>query len=97
MPAVVRLGDICTGHAGWPPRPNDSASPDTRVNNIPVHRKGDHWVTHCKPRSGCHDGVLAAGSPDCYVNNRPVGRIGDPVSCGSRCATGSPDCFVDGR
>jgi uncharacterized Zn-binding protein involved in type VI secretion len=96
MPAVVRLGDVCTGHADWPSRPNDQGSPDTNVNNIPVHRVGDHWVTHCNHRSECHDSVLAQGSPDTFVNDLAVGRIGDPIVCGSFCATGSPDTFVNG-
>jgi uncharacterized Zn-binding protein involved in type VI secretion len=34
MPAVSRLGDNCTGHGCWPPRPSTGASPNVRVNGI---------------------------------------------------------------
>lgn len=94
MPAVVRLGDICTGHGCWPPRPNDQASPDFYVNSLGAHRLGDHWVTHCCV--SCHDGNQASGSPTYFVNNKPVARIGDSISCGSSNATGSPNFYVDG-
>lgn len=96
MPAVTRLGDLCTGHTCWPSRPSITASPDVVVNNIPVHRLGDNWALHACPPSPPHGGVLAGGSSIVYANNLPVGRIGDPVSCGSSVATGSPDVFDGG-
>ena len=92
MPAVTRLGDVCTGHGCYPPRVNDEASTDVFVNGIGVHREGDHWVTHCCGRS-CHDSVLAKGSSTVFVNGIPAARIGDPVACGSLSAQGSPNVF----
>lgn len=94
MPAVARLGDLCSGHAGFPPRPNDQGSPNVFVNGLPVHRQGDHWTIHCK--SGCHDSTLASGSGTVFVNGKAVGRIGDPVACGSVVAEGSDNVFVGG-
>jgi uncharacterized Zn-binding protein involved in type VI secretion len=91
MPKATRLGDICTGHGCWPPRPNDQGSPDVFVNGIPWHRQSDHWVTHCCPP--CHDSILAHGSPTVFVNGLEAGRVGDPVACGSLVATGSDDVF----
>ena len=41
MPGIVRLGDVCTGHGCWPPRPNVEASPNVFVNSIAVHRLYD--------------------------------------------------------
>lgn len=93
MPPVARLGDICTGHGCFPPRPNISGSPNVFANMIPVHRQGDAWAVHCCPPP-CHAGVLARGAPTVFANNRQVGRIGDPVSCGSLVATGSPNVFA---
>lgn len=93
MPAVTRKGDQCMGHKCYPPRVNDQGSPDVLVNNIQVHRQGDHWVTHCCGDS-CHDGVCAVGSSSVYVNNKQVARIGDPITCGSIIAQGSPDTFI---
>lgn len=95
MPAVTRLGDVCTGHGCWPARPSASASPDVYVNGIPAHREGDAWQAHtCPSIPETHASVLASGSSSVYVNGRQLGRIGDPVACGSAVATGSPDVFA---
>jgi len=95
MPAVTRLGDLCTGHGCFPPRPSVSASPNVFANMIPVHRQSDAWSVHCCGPS-CHGAVLAAGSPNVFANNLQVGRIGDPVACGSFVAAGSPNVFANG-
>lgn len=95
MPAVSRLGDICTGHSCFPPRPSVEGSHDVFVNGIPAHRKGDGWATHCCGDS-CHASVLADGSSSVFVNGRPLARIGDPVACGSVVAQGSPSVFAGG-
>lgn len=93
MAAVTRLGDLCTGHGCFPPRPSIQASPDVFANMIPVHRQGDKWAVHCC--AACHGAVLAQGSFNVFVNNKQVGRIGDPVSCGSAVAAGSPNVFAN--
>lgn len=95
MPAVTRLGDNCTGHGCWPPRPNVSASPNVYVNGVPVHRQGDAWAVHCCGPS-CHAGELASGSSTVYINGKQCGRIGDPVDCGSSVAQGSSNVFAGG-
>lgn len=95
MPPATRLGDICTGHGCYPPRPNDQGSLNVFVNSLPWHRQGDHWVTHCCPPP-CHDSVLGFGSSTVYVNGKQAGRIGDPIACGSVVATGSPNVIVGG-
>lgn len=92
MPAVTRLGDNCTGHGCYGPRPAVSASPDVFANGIPVHRKNDSWVVHCCGPS-CHSGLLAKGSSTVFVNGLDIARIGDPIDCGSASAEGSPDVF----
>lgn len=94
MPAAHRLGDLCTGHGCWPPRPNISASSDVLVNNLGSHRLGDGWAVHCCD-DDCHGAVAAQGSPNVFVNGLPKCRIGDAVSCGSSMATGSPDVIVN--
>ncbi len=94
MPAVARLGDICTGHGCFSPRPSVEGSGDVFTNQIPTHRMGDGWAVHCCVI--CHGSVLAAGSPNVFVNNRPIGRLSDPVACGSVVASGSPNVFANG-
>lgn len=97
MPAVTRLGDACTGHGCWPPRPSTGASPDVFVNGIAAHREGDAWAPHtCPTIPETHASVLAAGSTTVFVNGKPLGRIGDPVACGSSVAVGSANVFSGG-
>lgn len=93
MPAVTRLGDNCTGHGCFPPRPSTSASGNVFVNGIGVHRQGDSWGVHCCG-TPCHGGSLAAGSGTVYVNSKQCGRIGDPVDCGSAVSSGSGNVFA---
>jgi len=93
MAAICRLGDISTGHGSFPPRVNDSGSPNVFVNSMPIHRLGDHWITHCDSHS-CHDGVDASGSPSVFANGRVVARIGDSISCGDMIAQGSQNVFA---
>ena len=93
MPAVARKTDVDTGHGGWPSRPCDQGSPDSFANGLALHRKGDHWGTHCNGPA-CHDSSLASGSPTVLTNGLQQGRVGDPVACGGTVATGSPDTFA---
>jgi len=88
---VTRLGDLCTGHGCWPPRPCDQGSPNVFSDGIKIHRETDHWATHCCV--SCHDSVLARGSSKVFVNGLPISRIGDPVACGSAVAEGSLKVF----
>ena len=93
MPAVHRLGDLCTGHGCFPPRPNIAASGDVFTNGIGVHRVGDGWAVHCCFLA-CHGGSQAAGSGTVFVNGKAMARIGDAVSCGSAAGTGSGNVFA---
>ena len=98
MPAVVRLGDMSSGHPHcYPARPSTSASVDVFCNNIGVHRLGDSWATHgACPAHAPHGGIASSGSSTVYVNGKPVCRIGDAISCGDTMATGSADVFAGG-
>lgn len=91
MAGVVRLGDKCTGHDGYPPRSNITASPNVFINGKGVHRQGDKWAVHCK--KSCHDGVLVRGSSTVFVNGKQIARKGDPINCGSRTKECSSDVF----
>lgn len=93
MPAVSRLGDACSGHGCWPPRPSISASDNVFVNGRGALRQGDAYSVHCC-KTNCHPGSLSSGSRSVFVNGRPLGRIGDPVNCGSVSAMGSDNVFA---
>ena len=97
MPAVSRLGDVCSGHGCHPPRPSTEGSSDVFVNGIGVHRLGDAWASHtCGDNT--HAGNLASGSSTVFANGLQVGRIADPINgvCGSVVAQGSEDVFAGG-
>lgn len=97
MPAVSRLGDNCTGHGCWPPRPSTGASPNVFINAIAAHRQGDAWAAHtCPTIPETHASVLAAGSTTVFANGKQLARIGDPVACGSSVAQGSANVFAGG-
>jgi len=90
---AVRLGDLCSGHGCYPPRPNVQASADVIVNGGGWHRLGDGWASHGCSKCPPHGGSAASGSPTVFVNGRPACRIGDAVSCGSSMVQGSGDVF----
>lgn len=97
MPAQVRQDvDLCSGHNGFAPRICDVGNPTHTVNGKPVVRVGDHWVTHCAPKKGCHDSVQASGSPNATSGGKPRARVGDSIACGSTNAAGSGNCTVNG-
>ena len=89
---VTRLGDVCTGHGCFPPRPNAQGSPNVFVNFLATHRRTDYWIAHCC--GGCHSSNLAKGSPTVFANFLDVSRVGDPVMCGSAVAQGSPNVYA---
>lgn len=93
--AVVRLGDICTGHGCWPQRANSSASGNVFVNGLGVHRVGDSWLPHtCPSIPETHSSIQATGSGSVFVNGKAVARVGDSIACGSSNATGSGNVFA---
>lgn len=89
MPPVTRLGDLCTGHGCWPPRPSIEGEARFTSTGIPVHLQSQAWAPHtCPAIPETHASVLAVGAPRFTVGGRQLGRIGDPVACGSMVATG---------
>jgi len=97
MPPVTRLGDACTGHGSFGPRPSSGGSPDVFANGIAVHRQSDGWSAHgSSSPSSPHGSSLAAGSGTVFANGLQLGRIGDPVACGSAVAAGSGNVFAGG-
>jgi len=95
MPEVCLLGDVCTGHGGFPSRANVQGDDYLTVNGRPVHCVGHAWATHCDSTPSCHSSALAGGSDYLSVNGNQVGRVGDPVACGSSVATGDSYLMVE--
>lgn len=93
MPGVVRYRDKCTGHGGYPPRPNNKASTNVFINSLGAHRRGDTWEEHCSGDS-CHGGTTIGGSSSVFVNGKKLARKGDAIDCGSYCLECSPNVFA---
>lgn len=89
MSGITVLGDKCTGHGSFPPRPSIEASSNVMVGGKGVVREGDAWDTHCNSKPSCHDGTVVMASKTVKVNGKGVVRIGDKLDCGSAVAKGS--------
>lgn len=91
---IIRLGDVCTGHEDWPPRPVITSASTVYVEGILACCEGDQLAVHCNRKPECHDGVIAAGSGMTFVEGRKLARHGDPVSCGGTMvsSTSSTNC-----
>jgi uncharacterized Zn-binding protein involved in type VI secretion len=92
MPAVTRLGDLCTGHGNFPPRPSITASPKVLASGKGVVRVGDAYAIHCS--GSCHPGTATVGSPKVFASGQPKMRVGDTINCGSKVAQGSSKVFI---
>lgn len=97
--AVVRLGDICTGHLCFPPRTSITASTNVFINGKGAVRgtndsgPGDAWAVHVCD-TDFHAGIQIGGSATVLVNGKPLARIADAINCGSFCAMGSTNVFA---
>lgn len=84
MPAIARVGDLCTGHDDCEPREIITGSTKFFVQGVPVARVGDELQIHCD-----HSGTIVSGSLKMIIEGMPAARVGDLVSCGSSIMTGN--------
>lgn len=96
MRSATRLGDYCSGHGCYPPRPNIEGSPNVYVNNRASHRQTDGWADHVCGNERHVGAKTSTGSSSVYVNGLQAARLGDPIDCGSACIQGSPNTFIGG-
>ncbi|RJX66539.1 type VI secretion system PAAR protein [Vibrio sinensis] len=89
MPKAALLGDIGTGHDGFPPTPIIAASTTVMVDGKPLARKGDPLAPHDKPKNPLHPRAISGGSSTVMIDGLPAARIGDAVSCGGVLTGGS--------
>lgn len=100
MPAVVRLGDLSTGHACFPPTQLvQTASTKSYINGklVGLADTQSQFSTHVcgitvHPQSGR---TIVGGASKSFIEGKPIARIGDDISCGDACAQGSPNSFVE--
>ncbi|RDB44702.1 type VI secretion system PAAR protein [Halomonas sp. DQ26W] len=79
---LVLVGDIGTGHDGFPPTPVIAGSPTVMVDGKPVARLGDPLAPHDKPKHSSHPRAIAEGSGTILVDGKPAALTGHAVSCG---------------
>ena len=100
MPAVIRLGDVSTGHGCFPPT-NLAATPvsKTYVNGIlaGVVSGGCQYTAHScgivvHPNTSR---TPSSGASKTYIEGNPAARIGDNISCGDACGQGSTNTFIE--
>lgn len=91
--AISCLGDSCSGHGCFPPRPGINASSKLFVQGRPAHRVGDSWQLHTCGND-THDATVVYGSYKMFESGQSVAVIGSVLSCGSILAAGSSKFFV---
>ena len=79
---LVLVGDIGTGHDGFPPTPVTAGSPTVLIDGKPVARQGDPLAPHTRPKRSAHPRTIAEGSSSIFIDGRPAALTGGTVSCG---------------
>lgn len=83
MAKAVKLGDMDTGHEGFPPTPVISGSTSVICEGRPMARKGDELMPHTSlPLVPPHPRSIKDGSSSVFIDGKPAARSGDAVSCG---------------
>jgi len=96
MPAVTRLGDLCTGHDDCPAVALATASGNVLINGKGAGRVGDTYAAHSCKVHPSHSGSISSGSGSVTINGQPAARVGDTVSCGGTVAQGSGNVMIGG-
>ncbi|WP_413110582.1 type VI secretion system PAAR protein [Thaumasiovibrio sp. DFM-14] len=88
MGNAVKLGDIGSGHGGYPPTPVCGGSSNVFYDGLPAGRVGDPLILHAKPKSPPHGRSIASGSSSVFVNGKAAAKSGDSVTCGGSMSGG---------
>lgn len=91
---AARVGDIGSGHDGFPPTPISSGSGNVFTNGKPAARKGDSLIPHAKPKHPPHGRSIAEGSSSVFINGKPAARVTDGIDCGGNVSAGSGNVFI---
>lgn len=101
MPAVIRIGDMSTGHGCFPPTPMaESPVSKTFINGIKpgvVASTSTHVTHSCgvvvHPQGPARS--HSSGASKTFIEGFLAARIGDDISCGDTCGEGSPNTFIE--
>lgn len=100
MPAVVRLGDMSTGHACYAPTQLvQTAATKSYINGVLVGLTdpNSQFASHVcgKTTHPQNQRYITGGASKSFIEGKPIARIGDDISCGDACGQGSSDSFVE--
>ncbi|CAM3988951.1 PAAR motif protein [Vibrio aerogenes CECT 7868] len=101
MAKGAKIGDIGSGHDGFPPTPITAGSPTVKFDGIPAARVGDPLAPHAKPKHPPHPRKISSGSSTVMIDNKPAAISGSNVDCGGtiKCGgtvnIGDPDIKVE--
>lgn len=100
MPAVVRLGDLSTGHACYPPTQLvQTAATKSYINGklVGLQDPQSQFASHVCGRvtHPQNQRTIVGGASKSFIEGKAIARIGDDISCGDACAEGSPNTFVE--
>ncbi|MGR5296903.1 type VI secretion system PAAR protein [Vibrio mediterranei] len=83
------VGDMGSGHDGYPATAIISGSPTVKIDGKSVARQGDALLPHNKPKHPTHARQIKQGSNSVMIDGRPAARAGDAISCGGVIVGGS--------
>ncbi len=83
------VGDMGSGHDGYPATAIISGSSTVKIDGKAVARQGDALAPHDKPKHPSHPRVIKEGSSTVNIEGLPAARVGDGVSCGGVIVGGS--------
>lgn len=89
MPDASFVGQMTTGHNGYPPTDYITGDNGVMINGQPISVVGSTATPHAKPSYPPHPVVAAGGSGTVKVNGVPVHRNADPLACGDTCDASS--------
>jgi uncharacterized Zn-binding protein involved in type VI secretion len=100
MPAVIRVGDMSTGHGCFPPTAL-AVSPVSKTffnaKKPGVVSGACQHVAHTCGRVTHPNNtrVPSSGASKTFIEGFPAARIGDNIACGDTCGEGSPNSFIE--
>ena len=95
MPAVHRVGDLCSGHQCWSPRQLVTGASTVYSGAVAVAKEGSLYNTHLCGSKSPHTGEVKEGSSTVFVEGDAIGRKGDKVTCGGTANGASSTVFAN--
>lgn len=100
MPAASRLGDLSTGHGGFPPTAVIiTPVSKTRINGKFAAVVDSQLVRHSLGKTvhfPDRNRKISSGSSKTRIEGKSAARIGDIIDCGDTMGQGSSNTYIGG-